>query len=168
MERPATMWRPELKARKMLIFRQRKVGLTRWRNFEPAAVVIACRNRSRSQNWCENPGSFLDFSQPVSCKARVSRNLMALCVAPPVMIRMKRCRKTQHVMSGFVWIATRLKLWRPAPKVQTTALNAICRLSASKALLPSMITGSASATRRIHPCCSQRSIQRTEPVPAAD
>ena len=146
----------------MLTFPQRKPGPTPCRNFEPAADAIACPNRSRNPNWCENPKSCLDFSQPDSCKVCASRNLKEPCVAPPVTIRMKRCPKTPHVTSGFVWIATRLRLLRPVLRAQTTAFNAICRLSAWKESLLSTIIGSVFGTRRIRQCCSRRLIQRTD------
>ena len=161
-ERPVTTWRSEHQAKRILIFLQRKPGPTPCLNFEPAADAIDCPNRSRSPNLCENPKSCLDFSQPGSCKVRASRNLREPCVAPPVTIRMKRCPKTLRVTSGYAWIVIRLRPWRRAQRVQTTALNAICRPSAWKESLPSTITGSAFGTRRIRQCCSRRWIPQNE------
>ena len=161
-ERPVTTWRSEQPARKMLTSLQRKAGLMPCPNFEPAVDAIAYRNQLRSPNSCENPKSCLDFSQPGSCKVRASRNLTEPCVARPVTIRMKKCPKTQRVTSGYAWIVTRLRPWRRVQRVQTIALNAICRPSAWKASPPSTITGSASGTRRIRQSCSQRWIQRTD------
>ena len=161
-ERPVTTWRSEQQARKMLTSLQRRAGLMPCPNFEPAVDVIDCPNRLRSPNLCGNPKSCRDFSQPDSCKVFASRNLTEPCVAPPVTIRMKRCPKTQCVTSGYVWIATRLRPWRRVPQVQTTVLNAICRPSAWKESPPSTITGSASGTKRIRQCCSQRRISKNE------
>ena len=161
-ERPVTTWRSEQQARKMLTSLQRRVGLMPCPNFEPAADAIDCPNRSRSPNLCENPKFCLDFSLPGSCKVCASRNPMEPCVAPPVTIHMKRCPKTQRATSGYAWIVIRLRQWRRAQRVQTTALNAICRPSAWKVSPPSTITGSAFGTRRIRQSCSQRLIQRTD------
>ena len=161
-ERPVTTWRSQQQARKMLTSLQRRAGLMPCPNFEPAADAIDCPNRSRSPNLCENPKSCRDFSQPGSCKVCASRNPMEPCVAPPVTIRMKRCPKTQRVTSGYAWIVIRLRQWRRAQRVQTTALNAICHPSAWKVSPPSTITGSAFGTRKIRQSCSQRLISQSD------
>ena len=156
------MSRSDHPARKISIFLLRRPGPMRCLNFEPAVDVIACRNPSRSLNWCENPKFCLDFSQPDSCRVRASRSLRGPCVAPPATILMSRYPKIPLDTNGFAWTAIRRSRSSPVRKVQTIAFSAICRPSAWKGSHLSTITGFVSATNRIRQCSSRKSIRRTD------